>query len=269
MAQADVETVLLKQLASCLRTPMAILGPAGNVLFYNEPAEPIYGQRFEESGGIDMGQFLLPSDASGTPLKREERPLMIALDQGIPAHRPLFIKSRPDGRREIEVTGLPLRALDGRNLGALCLFWDAAEGVASARHAPASGKQQSVEMILTRRVASLLAAPIFLVDAEGELVYFNPAAAQILGHPFDDMLRESREKLYKAFRPRDDDGNVIDPEKHPIVIAREQQRPAHRRFWIRALDGHDRKVAYSAIPLIGLCDRLLGAFGVFWEVEAP
>jgi PAS domain-containing protein len=194
---------------------------------------------------------------------------MIALDRGIPAHRPLFIKSRQGSWREIEVTGLPLVALDGRRLGALCLFWDTAEGVASAKHSPASGKQQSVEMILTRRVASLLAAPIFLVDAEGDLIYFNPGAAKILGHPFDDDLRDTRAKLYKSFRPRDEDGNEIDSDDHPIVIARKQQRPVHRRFWIRALDGHDRKIAGTAIPLIGLCDRLLGAFGVFWEIEAP
>jgi PAS domain-containing protein len=268
VSQANVETVLLKQLASCLRIPMSLLGPTGNVLFYNEPAEPIYGQRFEESGGVELGQFLQPSDASGTPLKREERPLMIALDRGVPAHRPLFIKSGADGWREIEVTGLPLVALDGRRLGALCLFWDAAEGVPSAKHSPVSSRQQSVEMILTRRAASLLAAPIFLVDAEGNLIYFNSGAAKIVGHPFDDNLRDSREKLYKAFRPRDEDGNVIDSDDHPIVIARKQQRPVHRRFWIRALDGHDRKIAGTAIPLIGLGDRLLGAFGVFWEIEA-
>jgi PAS domain-containing protein len=268
MAPADVETILLKQLASCLRIPIALLGPKADVLFYNEPAEPIYGQRFEESGGIDMGKFLQPSDASGTLLRREERPLMIALDRGIPAHRPLYIKSRPYGRREIEITGLPLAALDGRALGALGLFWDATESVEPAEPLPAVNGQQAVEMILTRRVASLLASPIFLVDSEGHLIYFNPAAAEILGHPFDDMLLESREKLYKAFRPRDEEGNAIETEDHPIVIARKQQRPVHRRFWIRALDGHDRKIAGTAIPLIGQCDRLLGAFGVFWEIEA-
>jgi PAS domain-containing protein len=268
LAQADVETILLKQLASCLRIPIALLGPRANVLFYNEPAEPIYGRRFEESGGIDMGRFLRPSDASGTPLKREERPLMIALDRGIPAHRPLFIRSGPDGWREIEITGIPLLALDGRRLGAMGLFWDPTERIRSTGPLSESGGQRAVEMILTRRVAARLAAPIFLTDAEGNLLYFNAAAAEILGHPFADMLRESRVKLYKAFHPRDEAGNTIEMDEHPMAIARKQQRPVHRRFWIRALDGHDRKIAGTAIPLIGQCDRLLGAFGVFWEIEA-
>jgi len=267
LAQANVETILLKQLASCLRTPITIMGPQANVLFYNEPAEPIYGRRFEESGGVDLGKFLLPSDASGTLLKRGERPIMIALDRGIPAHRPLFITNGAEGRREIEVTGLPLVGLGGRRLGAMGLFWDPEHRVRPAGPLRTTDGQQAVETILTRRVASLLASPIFLVDAEGDLLYFNEAAATILGHPFDDILRESREKLYRAFRPRDDDGHAIDPESHPLVIARAQQRPSHRRFWIRALDGHQRKLACTAIPLIGQCDRLLGAVGVFWEVD--
>ena len=94
------------------------------------------------------------------------------------------------------------------------------------------------------------------------------AGVTVESHPFDEMLRESREKLYKAFRPRDEDGHAIESEDHAMVIARKQQRPVHRRFWIRALDGHSRKIATTAIPLIGQCNRLLGAFGVFWEIEA-
>ena len=52
------------------------------------------------------------------------------------------------------------------------------------------------------------------------------------------------------------------------MIARKQQRPVHHSFWIRGLDERDRKIAGTAIPLVGQCDRLLGAFGVFWEIDA-
>jgi len=266
LAQANVETILLKQLASCLRTPITLMGPGGTVLFYNEPAEPIYGMRFEESGGRDMGKALLPSDAAGTPLERGDRPIMIALDQRRPAHRRIYVQGGPHDRRELEVTGLPLTALDGRPLGALGLFWDPCDPVPVAEPLLADG-QQEVETILTRRAAARLGAPIFLVDAAGRLLFYNTAAAAILGHPFDEMLRESRMKLYKAFASRDDDGNPIHPDDHPLTIAREERRPVHRRFWIRALDGHERKLACTAIPLIGQCDRLLGAVGAFWEAR--
>ena len=271
MAPGEVEIVLLKQLASCLSIPIALLGPDGTVLYFNESAESIFGRRFEESGGLGLdewGMILQPSDAAGSPLKREERPLMIALDQRVPAHRTLFIKSESNRVRELELTGLPLIAVNDGLIGALSLFWDPVAGRPAADTPAAPGGQQAVETILTRRIASLLSAPVFLVDSEGRLLYFNAGAADVLGHPFDDMLRESRAKLYKAFRPRDEEGNPIDPEEHPLSIARREQRPLHRRSWIRGLDGHDRKIAITAIPLIGQSDRLVGAFGVFWEIDA-
>jgi PAS domain-containing protein len=270
LAQGEVETILLKQLASCLRIPIALLGPDGNVLYFNEQAESIFGRRFEESGGLGLdewGMMLQPSDASGSPLKREERPLMIALDQRVPAHRELLIKSE-GGSRKLEVTGIPLISVAGELIGALSLFWDPTARRSRDASPRAAGAQQAVETILTRRVAQLLAAPIFLVDPEGRLLYFNAGAAAVLGHPFDEMLRESRTKLYKAFRQRDEEGNEIHRSEHPLSVARSEQRPVHRRSWIRGLDGHDRRIAITAIPLIGQSDRLVGAFGVFWEIDA-
>jgi PAS domain-containing protein len=271
LAQGEVEIILLKQLASCLRIPISLLGRDGSVLYFNEPAESIFGRRFEESGGLgieEWGMLLQPSDASGSPLKDEERPVIIALEDRVPAHRTIFIKSEGGRVRELEVTGLPLVGINDELIGALSLFWDPRESRPSTDSPVAPGGQQAVETILTRRVASLLSAPVFLVDAEGRLLYFNAGAGEILGHPFDDMLRESRTLLYKAFEPRDEEGNPIDPADHPLSIARLEQRPVHRRSWIRGLDGHDRRIAVTAIPLIGQSHRLEGAFGVFWEIEA-
>jgi hypothetical protein len=37
---------------------------------------------------------------------------------------------------------------------------------------------------------------------------------------------------------------------------------------IRDLSGRSRQVEVTAIPLVGQSGRLLGAFGVFWEIES-
>ena len=53
----DVELVLLKQLASCLATPMLVAGRDGDLIFYNESAELLVGQRFEESGELSVEEW--------------------------------------------------------------------------------------------------------------------------------------------------------------------------------------------------------------------
>jgi PAS domain-containing protein len=271
VAPEAVEMILLKQLASCLRMPIALMGPEGNVLFFNEPAESIFGFRFEETDELDadeLAALLTPSDAAGIPLKDEERPLVRALLQRVPGHRTIFIRGAGT-RREIEVTGLPLLATGDRFLGALSFFWETGRPSREARPEPPSESgQQALETILTRRIASTLTTPVFLVDPAGHLLYFNPAAEPILGQSFAGTGLASRDQLYNAFVPRDDAGKPIAPDDHPLSRARHGREPVHQPTVIRALDGRDRRIAITAIPLIGQSDRLVGAFGVFWEAPS-
>ena len=53
MPQQPLELILLRQCASHLAMPIWIMGPDGNLLFYNEPAEPILGRRFDEAGELN------------------------------------------------------------------------------------------------------------------------------------------------------------------------------------------------------------------------
>jgi PAS domain-containing protein len=268
---SPVEIVLLKQLASCLRIPMAILDPRASLLFFNEPAEAIYGVRFDEVGELEADEWtalLQPSDETGAPLKPEDRPVVIALEQRLPAHRRIFVRSTDREPREIELTAVPLVATGDRFLGALAIFW---ERLPEAPGGPrgGTGAGHAVETILTQRLASTLATPIFLVDAEGRLVYFNPAAGSILGRSFEDVRHATREQLYESFRPCDLDGNPLAPSEHPLAIARLRREPVHAPSRIQAPGGRAREVAVTAIPLIGQSDRTLGAFGIFWEIGQP
>src|SRR6185295_5286185 len=64
MAQHDVELILMRQLASGLSVPIVLFGPKGYVLFYNEPAEPLLGLRFQETGPLPRWV------SSGRPMRR-------------------------------------------------------------------------------------------------------------------------------------------------------------------------------------------------------
>ena len=84
MAPTDVEIILSKQLASCLAMPMFVLGPEGELLFFNESTEPILGRRFEETGSMPVDEWLeliQTTNEEGIPVKQEHRPLIAALQR--------------------------------------------------------------------------------------------------------------------------------------------------------------------------------------------
>src|SRR6516164_3805573 len=108
MTQHPVELIVLKQVASYLATPVFLVDPDGNLLYYNEPAEPILGLRFDETGEMPLSEWstiFVPENEDGTPMAAEHLPLVIALNEGRPAHATFHITGLDGGRRLIAVTG--------------------------------------------------------------------------------------------------------------------------------------------------------------------
>ena len=126
--------------------------------------------------------------------------------------------------------------------------------------------QKEIELILTRQLASHLATPIFLVDAAGVLVYFNEPAEAILGQRFEETGELPAEALAQVFHATGEDGKPIPPAELPLVFALQNGAPAHRRFFIRGLDGVRRCIEATALPLVGHGRQLIGAMTTFWEV---
>jgi PAS domain-containing protein len=129
MPQQELEMILMRQLASYLAMPIFIVDPTGNLVFYNEPAEPIVGQRFEETGEMPMSEWssvFEPTDEAGVPIAPKEQPLAIALLERRPAHRALWIRGLDSVSRHVEVTCIPLIGQAGRYLGAVAIFWEVA-----------------------------------------------------------------------------------------------------------------------------------------------
>ena len=124
--------------------------------------------------------------------------------------------------------------------------------------------QQPVELILTKQLASYLTIPIFLVDPEGSLIFYNEPAEAILGCRYDETGEMDLETWSSAFTPTDDDGAPLPPERLPLVIALREHIPAHDRFRIVGLDGVSRRLAVTAFPVLAQGDRDLGAVALFW-----
>lgn len=127
MSQQEIEVILSRHLAEYLAMPIFIVNPAGDLIFYNEPAETILGTRYSETGSMPASEWATkfqPTDYEGKPLPPEDLPLVIAIIQRHPAHKIFWIRGLDNARREIEVTAFPLIGQADRFLGGIAIFWE-------------------------------------------------------------------------------------------------------------------------------------------------
>ena|SRR5215208_1988697 len=126
--------------------------------------------------------------------------------------------------------------------------------------------QQEIETILARHLAEYLAMPIFIVNPAGDLIFYNEPAEVILGTRYTETGMMPASEWSTIFHPVDQNGNPIPEQELPLIIAVTQRCPAHKRFWIRGLDGGLRGIDVTAFPLIGQANRFLGGIAIFWEI---
>src|SRR5262245_5160302 len=77
IAHTELEIILMRQLADSLAMPVFIVNHEGALVFYNEPAEVLLGQRFEETGELTMEQWataFVPTDSKGHKLEPDRVP---------------------------------------------------------------------------------------------------------------------------------------------------------------------------------------------------
>jgi PAS domain-containing protein len=128
MSQKPVEIILMRQLASYLAMPIMLFDPEGTLLFYHEPAEVIFGQRFEETGELrfeEWDKMVEFTEEDGSPLPLRARALVVALHEYQAAHRAAWLRRQDGSRTKIETTAFPLEGQGGRNLGAVVILWEA------------------------------------------------------------------------------------------------------------------------------------------------
>jgi len=130
----EIEIILVRQLAGTLTTPLMIFDPHGTLLYYNEPAEPILGLRFEETGRIlvdELAAIFHPTDERDQPLPLSSLPSPTVLAECRPASNRFWMQGLDGVRRHVEVTAFPLIGRGERLLGTLSLFWETEEDPAA------------------------------------------------------------------------------------------------------------------------------------------
>ena len=122
-----IQIILMRQLAGYLSVPLFLVDPKGNLLFYNEAAEAILGQRFDETGAMPAETWsatFTAVDEDGKPIPSKDRPLIITLTKQRPAYKRFYIQGLNGVSRHIEAAAIPIADLQGEFLGAAALFWE-------------------------------------------------------------------------------------------------------------------------------------------------
>lgn len=130
--QRNIALLLARDLANTISTPCFIVDADGALVFYNEHAERLVGRSFAEVGPMRPEQWGLegePESEDGRRLGLEDLPLMVALQQGRPAHERMSVTTFAGERIRLAVTAFPLLSGADEPVGAAALFWpeDAAE----------------------------------------------------------------------------------------------------------------------------------------------
>ena len=127
---------------------------------------------------------------------------------------------------------------------------------------------KSLPLILAREFAANLATPMFLIDAGGVLVFYNDAAALLLGKPFAEVGEIPAGDFGAVLELATPDGQTVRRRDSPAGIAFFERRPAHATVMATAYDGVRRAYEATAYPLFAATGDMHGVISVFWEGDA-
>lgn len=125
---------------------------------------------------------------------------------------------------------------------------------------------KSIQIILARQLASCVAMPILLVDAEGTLIFYNEPAEAILNQRFEETGEIPSNEWNKLIAVTDEDRNPMSPEDRPIRATLLERRPLSKKMWVQGGNGPWRHLQVTSFPLIDEGDLLLGVMNIFWEM---
>jgi hypothetical protein len=122
-----IQLILARQLASSLAMPILLVDTEGTLIYFNEPAEDILNQRFEETGEIaaDTWSTLFAlTDEERKPIAQEDRPTMRALSERKPVSRTVWMQCGHRDWKHMNITAFPLIGERRQFLGAQMIFWE-------------------------------------------------------------------------------------------------------------------------------------------------
>jgi PAS domain-containing protein len=130
------------------------------------------------------------------------------------------------------------------------------------------GAPKSLPLILARELAANLATPMFLMDTGGMLVFYNDAAALLLGKSFSELGEIPSGEFGESLQLSTPDGERLRRRDSPTGVAFYEHKPAHQTVMATAYNGVRRTYEATAYPLLGATGEMHGVVAVFWAAPA-
>ena len=124
---------------------------------------------------------------------------------------------------------------------------------------------KSLVLIRAKNLAESVETPMLLIDAAGNLVFYNEGAENLLGTPFTDVGNVSSSEWEEKFKIRARDDKPAPLERMPGWVDVTHERPGLGHVRITTLDGRDLFIAVCTVPLFTAQDQFDGALVLFWE----
>ena len=99
-----------------------------------------------------------------------------------------------------------------------------------------------------------------MLDAEGNLVFFNEAAEEMHGITFDDAGELSAAEWPNVFSMQ-----CFHSRSCRWALPLFERRAVHTTLQFTGADGISREVSVTAFPLMGREEEVQGAFAIFWQ----
>jgi len=131
-----------------------------------------------------------------------------------------------------------------------------------------AAQQKPLEMILARNLLSALSTPALLVDGPGRIVFFNEAAACLMGKRFEETGPISHEEWRAQVGPFDQQGEVIPFLELPLTSDLRAGHAGHQRHLLRPADcDHPVQFDVTGLPIVATGGGFRGAMVFFWRAE--
>ncbi len=123
-----------------------------------------------------------------------------------------------------------------------------------------------LELVLARNFLTNLSTAAFLVDVDGNLIFYNEAAGAMLGISFEESGRLDASEWGKVVGPFGEDEKPLALEELPTTKALRRGRPGHGQFKVRSMTGNAYEIEASAVPIVA-GESQAGAMVFFWSNE--
>ncbi len=233
----------------------AIIGKTlnGVITSWNTGAEQIYGYTAEEV----IGQHV---DIISPPNYEEEvTTILTKIRQGQRVRNLETARVRRNGQIiPVALSVSPIRNAEGGIIGASTIARDISQRKAAER-ALREAEQRLDTMLQT------MVDGIIRVDESNNITYANRSAEEIL-----DLKRDAATGYYKFAHPWqyvDNEGATYPPNQSPLMIAlREGEEKTQQEMGIIGVNGKEKWLSVSAVPLRDHAGKIYGAVASFRDV---